>query len=226
MRSAFELLNRQTLRATPNPLDKCTIISIYPKRIKEVHHTIQPGVFIIEPGSLENPFTLLVEPSSWWKEIDDRQPLLEIPISSINIANSVLTGYCQGLIGVTMKEAMPGVFFVPGAHTVRSIQSNFGEALAEADKKQKNWYLKLVQLADILWARSNGNPLSISDDARLAAQELQLKDKPWLQDFTTITLVQCKACGRLKNPNFPVCPECKAIDDPEKAKELGLVFAR
>jgi len=83
----------------------------------------------------------------------------------------------------------------------------------------------LVKLADSLWARSNGNPLAISDSMRTAAKELNL-EKDWMKDFRMVETVRCKACGSLLNPMFPVCPTCKAINDPAKAKELGLTFAQ
>jgi uncharacterized OB-fold protein len=59
---------------------------------------------------------------------------------------------------------------------------------------------------------------------KIAAKELTL-DKVWLKDFQAIAMVNCKACGSLKNPLYPVCPNCKAIDDPEKAKSLGIKFS-
>ena len=91
---------------------------------------------------------------------------------------------------------------------------------------QKKWFQELVRLADILWSRSNGNPLSISDDARLACKELNLQNKPWLGDMQQMELVRCIACGSLRNPAYPICQTCKAIVDKEKAKELGLTFAQ
>ena len=90
---------------------------------------------------------------------------------------------------------------------------------------QKKWFLELVKLADIL-SRSNGNPLSISDDARLACKELNIQNKPWLGDLQASELVRCIACGNLRNPQFPICSVCKAIVDKDKAKELGLTFAQ
>jgi hypothetical protein len=96
----------------------------------------------------------------------------------------------------------------------------------KAKASQKKWFLELVRIADILWSRSNGNPLSISDDARLACKELNIQNKPWLGDMQTAELVRCIACGNLRNPQFPICQTCKAIADPEMAKKLNLTFAQ
>lgn len=216
--------HRRTNRAPVNPLDKSTVVSIYPRDIHEVKHTLQPGVWDLMAGTLEKPATLVVGPSSWWKELDEEQPLLEIPVSSVLIAESIVTDWAKGLIGCDMAEAIPGVFYIPGEYTVERLRKEHPRMLENANRKQKNWYLNLVKMADIMWARTNGNPLSISDDARLAAKSLNLNDKPWLQDFKTVELINCKACGSLVNPLYPVCANCKAIVNEAKANELGIKF--
>jgi len=119
------------------------------------------------------------------------------------------------------------VFYIPGEWTADRIKKEKRAELDEAKRKQDNWYKYLVGAADSMWARSNGNPLSISDTMRLAAQELNLgTTKEWVKDAERVELVRCKACGSLKNPLYPICPNCKAIDDPERAKILGLTFAQ
>src|SRR5258706_9506503 len=120
----FAFLNRQTVRAPVNPLDKSTVVSIYPRAIEETKYTIQPGVFKIPAGSYKEPSTLVVGPSSWWKELDESQPLLEIPVSSITIADSIVRDYCNGILCCNMGDATPGLFFIPGEHTVTQIQAN------------------------------------------------------------------------------------------------------
>lgn len=204
---------RRTIRSQINPLDKSTIISIYPREINEVKHTIEPGRFTIPAGSINNPAILVVGPSSWWRDIDEHQPLLEIPVSSIQIADSVVRDFCNGILGSNMSDSMPGLFYVPGAHDIVSIKKNHQKEFDEAVKKQKSYYLNLVKLADALWSSSQGNPRTISEDMRLAARELGvLGTKDWMRDFSMVEMVRCKACGSLKNPEYPVCVSCKSVD--------------
>ena len=218
---------RRTIRAAVNPLDKSTVVSILPKEIDEYKCTIQPGRFIIAPGTYEKPAVLVVGPSSWWKELDDNQPLLEIPQSSIAIADSVVKDYCNGILGCNMGDAMPGLFYVMGNFTSEEIKTKFKELVDAAKIKQDAWFKVLVQMADTLWARTNGNPLTISSDMRMAAKMLNLENnKEWTKDSITSELVRCKACGALKNQLYPVCGSCKAIDNPELAKSLGLTFVK
>lgn len=219
-------IKRRTIRAPVNPLDKSTVVSIFPKHIIERKCTIQPGVFELQPGTFEVPSFLVVGPSSWWKEIDDNQPILEIPQSSIQIADSIVRDYCNGILGCDMGENMPGLFYVTGPCDLARLRKEHQGELNEANRKQRNWYTALVRMADALWSRSNGNPLAISDDMKLAARSLNLVNKEWLKDSQSMELERCKACGSLKNPLYPICSNCKAISNKELANELGLVFAR
>lgn len=219
-------IKRRTIRAPVNPLDKSTIVSIFPKLIEERKHTIQPGIFVIQPGSFSSPSVLVVGPSSWWKEIDENQPLLEIPHSSIQIADSIVKDYCNGIFACDMAQNMPGLFYIPGAWSVDEIRKQHSAELNTANFRQRNWFTVLVKMADALWSRSNGNPLSISDEMKLAARELNLVNKEWLKDSQSMELERCKACGHLKNPDYPVCANCKNITNVAMATELGLVFTK
>ncbi len=222
-------IKRMTIRAPVNPLDVTSIISIFPKNMPpEIKHTIQPGRFQLPFGRLDTPGILEVGPSSWWKETDEGQPLLEIPHSSIVVAHSIVRDWMVGLLACDMGDKRPGIFYIPGKVTLADlkIKVEYKALLEQAHVRQRNWFTELVKIADVLWARTSGNPLTISDDMKLAATELSMKDKPWLKDAQIIAMVNCKACGALRNPMYPVCQSCKSVDDPEKAKELGLVFAK
>lgn len=195
-----------------SPLDKSTIVSIYPKLIVERKVTIEPGIFTIPAGTPEEPAVLTVGPSSWWRDIDVEQPIIEIPVSSVSIAESVVKDYCNGVLGCNMGDSMPGLFFVLGEISPFQIKQQYTKDLKAAITRQNNWFNVLIRLADSLWARSNGNPLAIADEMRLAARMLGKEDKPWLKDFEMIEKVQCPACGSLRNPEFPVCAICKHVD--------------
>lgn len=223
----FRAIRRRTVRAAVNPLDKSTIVSIYPRPLHEVKHTITPGRFDMLPGSEKEPQLLVVGPSSWWKEIDEEQPLLEIPNSSIQVADSIVKDYCNGLLGCNMSTSMPGIFWVPGEFDIAGIKKHPEHSLkfARAASNQKTYFTTLCNIADSLWARTNGNPLVISDDMRMAARSLDLA-KDWMKDFTaTETQIKCVACGHPRNKDFPVCPNCKAVIDHDLAIKLGIKFA-
>jgi hypothetical protein len=217
---------RRTVRAPINPMDKSTVVSIYPKHIKEVKPTIQPGVFVLEPGTYDNPFLLVVGSSSWWREVSEEEPLLEIPNGSIQVADAIVKDYCNGLVGCNMTSAMPGLFWIPGEHNIKDIQTKYRGKLEKAKTQQVNYYTALVRMADSLWARTNGNPLVITEDMRIAAKSLNLDMKDWMSDFRMAEKVACPACGTPIKFGVVVCSSCRAIVDPVKAKELGIHFAQ
>ena len=194
--------------------------------IDEYKPTLSPGRFIIPAGTFDKPAVLTVGPSSWWKETDPEQPLLEIPTSSIQIADSIVKDFCNGILGCDMTTSMPGLFYITGEHEWQSIKQVHAVKLIEAQAKQKHWYSILVRMADTLWSRSNGNPLTISDDMKLAAQELNLQTKEWIKDYSTIQMIRCVACGTLVNSIVVVCPNCKVILKSEEFKKMGLSFAQ
>lgn len=214
----WNAIRRRTTRAPVNPLDKATLVSIFPLNIDESKCTLQPGRWKIEAGTYDKPTTLTILPSSWWREIDAEQPLLEIPVASILIADSIVRDYCVGLLGCDMGDRMPGLFYIPGEFNSAKIKLEYKNLLDIADKKQKNWYSELVKTGDVAWARTNGNPLAVNELMKMAAHELGIEDRDWMKAYKAVTLIRCFACGTLKNPQFPVCPSCRAVDPTYKGE--------
>lgn len=217
---------RQT-RGPKNPMDQSTIFSILPKAINEKKPTLDPSEFVMEPGYPDKPVKLTIGSSSWWREIDLDQPLLEIPVSSVQVAESVVRDYINGIVMCDMGETRPGLFFLQGVVSVDELKKNHKAILDQAITRQENWFKALIKLADAFWARTNGNPLAISDDCRLAAKMMNVEDRPWLMNYSLqdVQIKACPACGTLRNSAFPVCQNCKTVIDLEKFNKLGLKFA-
>lgn len=219
----FKELNRRTNRAPINPIDKSTIVSIYPKEIYVRKLTLIPGQWTIPPGSVKDPALLVVEPSSWFKEVDPNESLLEIPTSSVVIAESIVKDWMNGIFGCDMNESQPGLFFIPGAFNKITIASNpdYRTLLERAIVQQTNYYNTLVRFADAVWAESSGNPMVITPEMRLAARTLGIEDRDWMKDHQRQDQVRCHACGSFKSPQYPVCPACRAVDtNHPSAKDL------
>jgi hypothetical protein len=221
------LMNQhRVVRQEVNELDKSTVVSIFPKEVNEHKPTISPGYFHISPGSLKNPQILVVGSSSWWRELDETMPYLEIVNNSIQVARSVVNDYCSGILGSDMVESMPGLFFVKGEVTLLELQDKkYAAQFKDAERKQTNMFKVLIRLADIAWSRSNGNPLTISDDMRIAATELNL-DKPWNKDAAMLERIACKACGTMITSDIIICPNCKVVLNPSRFKEMSMEFAK
>lgn len=205
-------LSRRTIRGPVNPLDKSTIVSIYPRNIKFKNITLSPGRWFLPAGSPENPSLVTIGPSSWFRDVGLDEPLIEIVQSSVQIAESLIKDYLNGMFACNMNDSMPGLFFVPGKFTLPKLKEEYGELLGKAAVAQLTYYRTLIKFGDALWARSNGNPLCINDEMRMAAKALGTQDKDWMRDHINVGMVPCFACGEFKSPDFPICKACHSVD--------------
>lgn len=217
-----------------NPADKATIVSIFPKLIVEIKPTIFPSRYDI-PAADKDDFSLLViESASYYiPSTVEKMPPTEIQINSAALAQSIIDDYLSAIWLSSRGLRSPGVFWIPGAWSKKNILGyvdengvSFQQMLDKAKEAQKLWFLEIMNAADELWARSNGNPRAIPEDARLAADILQVSSqKAWMSNQIASNLNNCPSCGEMINLNYPVCKFCHAVIDAAKAKELDLVFA-
>jgi hypothetical protein len=107
-----------------------------------------------------------------------------------------------------------GVFVAAGAEPTT-------EELADARARLEAFHRRLVEAADLEWERTK-NPMFITDLERRAARALGL-EKPWLYDARP--LADCPVCAEKIKPGVAVCKSCRAILNPEKAAQYGLLPA-
>lgn len=229
MSMGYLLGDSQVLKQPKNPMDRCTIVSIFPCVVEDRKVTLDPGYFKIEAGSFQNPAVLIVGSSSWYRAMYETNEVLEIPNSSILIAEDLINGYCNSAPDAIVGAAIPGLFYVVGEKTQADIKLNHKTELEAARIKQNAYWKNCINSADKMWARSNGNPMAISDQARIAVRELGIdpKSKPWMGTIEGLAnIANCPACGAMINKQFPVCSNCKTVIDKKRAEELGLTFAK
>lgn len=218
----FSLNNKRIIRSVPNEYDKATIVSIYPRDIHEKKETIFPGVFDIPAGTVEKPSIVIIGPASWFRDMGEEMPTIEIPNNAVQVADSIITDYCNGLIEYDKKIAGPGLFFIPGTWNLREIKDKYKKEFDAAIARQALWFRRLVNLADKGWADTNGNPKAVNELMKMAASEIGVKDKDWMRSTIVSEMIKCVACGNLRNPSFPVCGHCNRVIDTELAKKLSL----
>lgn len=225
-------IGRKVIHQLPrNPADVTMLVSVLPKEIKEWKPTIFPGEFII-PAAIDGGFSLLkIEGTSWYlPSAIERMAPLEIQVNSLALAQAIVRDYASAIFESNSTQG-PGLFYIPGEWTEKTIlgyvdrvtKHTFTNILDSVRAKQKRWFLAIIASADKEWARTNGSPIAITDDARLGAELLNLKDKPWMKDIQAAQLAPCPACGTMVNMNFAICMNCKTIVNQAKAKELGLI---
>ena len=220
----FLRANQNVIRSPKNPLDLATIISAFPKSIYEKNHTIYPGVFQIPAAADGDVEVLTLGSSSWFRQVNPDEPAIEVTIPATEVARSVVDDYIVGLLGIA-DNAKPALFYAPGRFNKLEAKTKFAAEIKAALELQRNWFMNLIKIADSLWVRTNGQPSSISEDARLGARILNL-DKEWMKDSTAASLIKCVACGYMVQDQYPVCPNCKVVLNKKKFDELKLQFAQ
>lgn len=212
---------RKITRGNPNPLDVSTIVSIFPQDVHEYKPTCFPGEFWIPKGTYEKPSVTHIGQSYWVAGGVGDMPEIEVPQSSIVMADSIIKDFANSLFGITVGVKVPGLFYVLGKQEVKDIKK---ELLDTAKRKQDEWFHELVRVADILWVRTNGNPTAVSELNILAGKTLGM-EKPWMSKVLHQEMTKCVACQTLINASVIVCPNCKVIVDKKRFDEMKLAFA-
>lgn len=216
-----------------NPMDKTTIVSVYPREIVDIKPTLFPGRFVIPAARLGEFSLLIIEGASYFIPSQiEKQPPTEVQVNSMMLAESILHDSIPAMNLVT-SSSRPGVFCIPGEWNEKSILKyrhadgrSFDELLSLARVWQQEYWTRVIDEADYFWSKSSGNPKTIPEDAKMAAKILGVeKVKPWMHNVVASELVNCRACGEMVNPAYPVCRFCHAHLDPKKIKDLDIVFA-
>lgn len=107
-----------------------------------------------------------------------------------------------------------GVFIARGAEPTK-------KELEAAHERRKTYFASKVSEADG-WYESLQplNRMQISDEHRRAARFLKT-DRPWMYTVKTGQIVSCPGCGEDIREGIAICPHCRSILDPKKAKLLG-----
>ncbi len=213
------------IRAQISPLDKSTVVSVFPKKVKTTKVTVNPRKYVVPAGTFEKPSTLVVGTAIWIKHIYETEPeqQVEMPILSSQLADAIVNDFCGNVLS-SGHDRRPGLFWVLGEKNAEQVLKEHKKELEQARQNQINWYLELIKMADIDWVKYRGSPLAVSDTARMAAMEMHL-DKPWMLDAKNLAMGVCPACGSQRDSKFPVCKECKTIVDKEAYAKLNLTMA-
>lgn len=194
---------------------KVSVISILPFEIKDSKPNLYPGYFIIPAGSSTKPGILTVEKSAFYVPMAFGAPSLQVYSGAIEVANSIVNDYIGALLGVG-EDTRPGIF------VKNEVFKNKADAAVQCAVEiekyqdyQRRWFFELVQMADAEYSKHQ-QAKSISDLQKMAARELNLKDKPWLLSIEQLSVNNCPACYSPVNINATICGNCRYVINKEK----------
>ena len=160
---------------------KATVVSILPYEINDSKPNLYPGNFIIPAGKMMKPGLLAVTKSAFYIPMAFGAASLQAFSSPFEVANSIVNDYVGALYSVS-EDARPGLFvenseFKDSDEAARLL----ADKIVKYNTSQRNWFMKLVNSADTEY-KSHNNANAISDLQKMAARELNLKDRTWLMD--------------------------------------------
>lgn len=86
------------------------------------------------------------------------------------------------------------------------------------ENKMKNYFLRIVGIADSVWARS-GRQDMIDGRCKIAANYLKIKDRKWLMDY--VPNMTCPACKESIIEGASLCRFCGTILDDSAVRVEG-----
>jgi len=194
----------------------CTVVSILPFPITETKPGLIVGYYAMPAAKKDDFEILVVYPTHFPLYVDQTRGSVPIPVPSDQLAQSVVDDFINSQMGIKRdaeEPAYPGLFFVLGKRDKEYIKKEHADALLEARTAQKNWFLRLVHLADDDWQRYRQHK-TISDLQRFAARDLGL-DRPWLllvADKPQAPGVKtCPACQMSVHEMAAICPSCRCV---------------
>jgi hypothetical protein len=199
-----------------------TLVSIMPWAVREKKPGLNPGEFMLPPGSVKEPAMFVIRKAQIrMMDQDYRFYAMDIPLEQV--AKDVVNCYNHALVGFEHEVAVPGFFWVEGEYeTVEALKKDHYKTILEAEKKMVEWFRRLVRMADDDWAVLPQHQ-QISDIQRTAAKYVNV-ERPWLATDVSESK-RCPACRTIVQTASAVCFACKFILDEEAYKNMKFATA-
>lgn len=200
--------------------DYCTVISIVPFPIDEPKPGLYPGHFRIPAAKAGDIEILAVGRSVHHVYLDNDRGSITVPTPSSEVARSICDDYSASQLAYFRGEAEPGVFFIDGEYKdKKSVLAVAKGEIERARMLQKNWFMRLVAIADDEWNKYHSHK-TISELQRFAAKSLGL-EREWNIEGTVNSLAFCPACKVPVKSDAIVCSSCRTIINVEAYKKAG-----
>lgn len=198
----------------------CTVVSLVPFPIREVKPGLIPGTFEIPAAQNETPTCITVDKAMHYVYLDETRGSLQVRDSPDEVARSIVDDFVNSQLCIS-EDCRPGLFYLVGNYTPVEVKAKFKDRLEDEIRIQRNWLQAIARMADDDWNKYHQHNV-VSDFQRIAAKLLSWRpeDHPWMSNRTVAESNRCPSCMTLTDKGVVVCPNCKAILDPEKYKTL------
>lgn len=195
------------------PPQKVTICSIYPGKILPVKRPLYGKTFVIEPGTTEKPFYLVVDDcfqSVYFGESIGERRAREL---AGRVAQDIVNEVCSMLSDSDAQaDAFPGIFICAGDVATP-------EEIAIHAARQERYMRRQVSTARELHRMSLNH--RISANMQIAARELDVHGEEWQEEYESSGMVPCPWCQKRIPAAAKKCAHCGEWTKPEYALEAG-----
>lgn len=197
------------------------LVSFIPRAVEENIPGLNPDWYRLDASVNGIPEVLIIKPGFYMK------PGLEgtsdkIEVSSKEIAESLVRQYTTSQVSFA-PDSKPALIAIPEELSIPDMLKKYSGVIQAHKVFQKNWFMRLVKIADDDWIISHRHGV-ISDLQRSAARELNF-NRDWLIEIPDDlgSKPECPACGfELLKKDAPVCPNCKTVINAAKYAALKL----
>jgi hypothetical protein len=131
------------------------------------------------------------------------------------VAKSIVNDYVNALLGVN-SDCRPGIWveeqvFRDSTDAAKKLINE----IAARNVAQQKWFFSLVNLADAEFGKHH-QAQSISDLQKLAASQLNLKDRPWMLSLDQLSINNCPMCYNPVNVSAIICGTCRYVLKPDQ----------
>lgn len=188
-----------------------TVISVYPLELRlELRHE-GSKTYVMAAAPPEGHSQLTVEDTFASVKNFSSGQLYPAPVPAAAVADNLVNSWTKGRVG-----SADGLG--PGVLVCASMQPT-AEEIDRARVQQTAYFRSLVNDADIKFTKEGA--LNITDDHRLAAKWMGIKDRKWAQPMVPKSLVSCPACREEVFSDAVLCKHCHSNIPKFLAEQLA-----
>ena len=188
---------------------QCTVVSMVPYALREYKPQLMPGTFVI-PAADEGDIQILhVDNCKYPIYLGEDRGYVQVTTLAEEVSQSIVDDFICAQLALD-EDARPGMFWVEGAHSKDEILKKFPEKIAEAKRVQRNWYTRIIKLADSDFAKTK-SIRAIPDVAFKAAKALRLENLPWMLIDNSQSQKFCPFCKSPVEAAAAICAKCSHI---------------
>lgn len=182
-----------------------TIVSVYPLALE--HSLLHEGrkIYRIEASPRDGFSSLFVPDTFASLRSPGTGQYYPAPVPASVVVENLVSVWTRGRLGSSAGVG-PGVLIVEGVNPSNPTPEEIKTAVAAARARQEEYFRYLINDADIRFTKEG--QMNITDDHRMAAEWMGVRDRKWAQKIEAVEPKHCPACGEEVLATAIICKHC------------------